>query len=54
MKGGRTMVMIILVEFLGDPYHPLGGLLAFFGGFGLDCLMKVAALRLGCNFLSFM
>ena len=37
------------VEFLGDPYHPLGGLLSCFGG--LDWIVggKIAMSRLGCD-----
>ena len=45
----------MLVEFLGDPYHPLGGLLACFGGFSLAWIVgwKVATLRLGCEIPTF-
>ena len=39
----------MLVEFLGDPYHPLGGLLSLFGGLAWIVGWKVATLRLGCD-----
>ena len=47
---------LMLLEFLGDPYHPLGGkissfgrLLSSFGGLSWIVGLKFAALRLGCD-----
>ena len=39
----------MLVEFLGDPYHPLGGLPSLFGGLAWIVGWNIAMLRLGCN-----
>ena len=39
----------MLVEFLGDPYHTLGGLLYLFGGLAWIVGWNIEALRLGCD-----
>ena len=39
----------MLVEFLGDPYHPLGGLASLFGGLAWIVGWNIAVLRLGCD-----
>ena len=47
----------MLVEFIGEPYHPLGGLLSCFGGLAWIVGWKIATLSLGfdvpslCNYM---
>ena len=46
MEEGKNYGTLMLVEFLGDPYHPLEALAWIFG-------WKVAALRPGCDIPTF-
>ena len=47
MKGRKDYGTLMMVEFLGDPYHPLGGKISSFeritillSRLGLDCWME--------------
>ena len=44
---------LMLVEFLGDPYHPLGGLPSLFGGLDWIVGWNIAALSLGFDVISY-